>query len=70
MAKADGSDSDRSETSMYHVVCHDCPTESVSQSEPDAERRSTEHRSTTGHNVEYAALTGAGRTTGAVVETE
>ena len=44
----------------YHIVCHDCPTELLVDGEAKAERRLSEHRSSTGHNVEFAALRGVG----------
>jgi hypothetical protein len=58
------------ESPAYHIVCHDCPTEFVSRSESDAERHFSEHRSSTGHNVEYADLTGEGSGNDAAVESE
>ncbi|GGI97513.1 hypothetical protein GCM10008995_04260 [Halobellus salinus] len=42
----------------YHIVCHDCPTELLADGEAEAQRHLSEHRSSTGHNVEFAALRG------------
>jgi len=44
------------EAEVYHIVCHDCPTEFVSRGESKAREQLSEHRSATGHHVEYAAL--------------
>lgn len=44
------------EADVYHIVCHDCPTEFVSKGESKAREQFSEHRSTTGHRVEFAAL--------------
>ena len=50
-------DSETADTDdVYHIVCHDCPTELLSHGEAEAERQLSKHRSSTGHNVEYAAL--------------
>ena len=43
---------------VYHVVCHDCRTEFLATDGSEAERQLSEHRSSTGHNVEFAALDG------------
>jgi hypothetical protein len=40
----------------YHIVCHDCATEFLTSGEAEAEQRLSEHRSETGHNVEFAPL--------------
>jgi hypothetical protein len=42
--------------SAYHVVCHDCQTESITFAADEAEAQLSEHRSETGHNVEVALL--------------
>lgn len=44
------------EVDIYHVVCHDCPTEFVCKGESAARERLSQHRSATGHRVELAAL--------------
>ncbi len=46
------------EAGVYHVVCHDCPTEFLVTDGSEAEQRLAEHRSATEHNVEMAALGG------------
>jgi hypothetical protein len=46
------------EPGVYHVVCHDCQTEFLATDGSEAERQLSEHRSSTGHNVEFAALGG------------
>ena len=46
------------DTSAYHIVCHDCPTELLTNGEAKAEQQLSEHRASTGHNVEFAALSG------------
>jgi hypothetical protein len=56
MSQVFDADSDANEEYLYHVVCHDCPTESVSERASDAEERLDEHRSSTGHNIEVAQL--------------
>ncbi|MFB6251243.1 MAG: hypothetical protein ABEI27_06085 [Halobellus sp.] len=55
---ADGGPSESA--SAYHVVCHDCQTESVAFAEDEAEAQLSEHRSETGHNVEIALLADSG----------
>lgn len=40
----------------YHIVCHDCPTEFLTSGRSEAEQRLSEHRRSTGHNVEFASL--------------
>jgi hypothetical protein len=44
------------ESKVYHIVCHDCPTEFVSQGESKAQKQLSEHESETNHHVEFAAL--------------
>ncbi|WP_336025506.1 hypothetical protein [Halobellus salinisoli] len=56
MAHASDVDPELTGGYLYHVVCHDCPTESISSGESEAEARLDEHRASTGHNVELAAL--------------
>jgi len=45
---------------VYHIVCHDCPTEFLATEGSKAEQRLSEHRSATGHDVDFAALGGTG----------
>ena len=45
-----------SEPKVYHIVCHDCPTEFVSRGESKAQEQVSEHKSATDHRVEFAAL--------------
>ena len=52
---------------IYHIVCHDCPTEFLATEDSEAEQRLTEHRSATGHNVDFAAI---GRVDTNTVESE
>ncbi|WP_311171462.1 hypothetical protein [Halobellus ordinarius] len=59
MAHAMDGDAEHEEV-LYHVVCHDCETEFLSHGEREAEERLSEHQSSTGHNVEYAALSETG----------
>ncbi|MFB6090133.1 MAG: hypothetical protein ABEJ97_03660 [Halobellus sp.] len=56
-------DTDTSEESrpVYHLVCHDCPTESVATDEREARERLEDHRAETGHNVEFARFTSVER---------
>mgnify|MGYP006273535149 CR=1 len=35
----------------FHVVCRDCPTEHLSDSEPDATQLATDHENAAGHDV-------------------
>jgi len=35
----------------FHIVCHDCPTEHLSDSERDAARLATDHENAAGHDV-------------------
>jgi hypothetical protein len=46
------------EHGAYHIVCHDCPMELLINGKAKAEQRLTEHQSSTGHNVEFAPLSG------------
>lgn len=41
---------------MYHVVCRDCTTESLTASRADAETRAASHASAAGHDVEFAPV--------------
>jgi len=41
---------------LYHVVCHDCPTELLVTGISEAEARLEEHQASTAHDVELAAL--------------
>lgn len=56
MAHATDVDSAVTGEYLYHVVCHDCPTELLSSGASEAEARVDEHEASTGHNVELAAL--------------
>ncbi|MBB6645407.1 hypothetical protein [Halobellus ruber] len=49
----DASDGDRN---TYHIVCHDCPTEFLTDGRTEAEQRLSEHRRSTDHSVEFASL--------------
>jgi len=46
------------DSDTYHIVCHDCPTEFLTTRQAEARRRLSEHRNSTGHNVEFAPLGG------------
>jgi hypothetical protein len=70
MSNAIDGDAPENESPVYHIVCHDCPTEFISRSESDAERHLSEHRASTGHNVEYADLSEASRLDRVAVENE
>ncbi|QCC47457.1 hypothetical protein [Halobellus limi] len=56
MSQVFDADSDADGEYVYHVVCHDCPTESVDARASDAEERLDEHRISTGHDIEVARL--------------
>ena len=49
---------DTTDSGTYHIVCHDCSTELLTNGEAKAERQLSEHRSSTGHDVEVAVLSG------------
>ncbi|MDS0298673.1 hypothetical protein NDI76_07955 [Halogeometricum sp. S1BR25-6] len=52
-------ESDRSNASArYHVVCRDCPTESVERTGVAAAQVRSEHVAETGHRVVVGALSG------------
>lgn len=40
----------------FHVVCHDCPTEEVTDTEVEAAKHYAYHLGGTGHDVEYAEV--------------
>lgn len=42
----------------YHVVCRDCPYESIEETEEWAQARVTAHDWETGHDVEYSPING------------
>ncbi|WP_049988011.1 hypothetical protein [Halobellus rufus] len=56
MAQAPDTGRDVAGEYLYHVVCHDCPTESLSEDATEAEAQGDEHRTSTGHHVEVAEL--------------
>lgn len=43
-------------TPLYHVVCRDCTTESLVDSEADAARRAESHAASTDHRVAFARV--------------
>ena len=43
-------------TSPYHVVCRDCTTESLVDSEAEAARRAESHTASTDHRVAFACV--------------
>ncbi|RLM87863.1 hypothetical protein D3D02_14170 [Halobellus sp. Atlit-38R] len=55
MSRAVDSDADPGDR-VYHVVCHDCPTEHLTERAAEAEKLFSEHRSVTDHDVDVAAL--------------
>lgn len=46
----------RSNTARYHVVCRDCPTESVERTGMAAAQMRSEHVAETGHRVVVGEL--------------
>ncbi|WP_200862326.1 hypothetical protein [Candidatus Halobonum tyrrellensis] len=41
---------------VFHVVCHDCPTESLRYTESDAENTAAAHTDSTDHHVSVGRL--------------
>jgi len=41
---------------MYHLTCHDCPTEELYRREALAAGRKLAHHDLLGHHVEYAEV--------------
>jgi hypothetical protein len=56
MTAPGAADSTDTDCGTYHIVCHDCPTECLTTEGTEAERLLAEHRTATGHNVEFASL--------------
>ncbi|WP_144902798.1 hypothetical protein [Halobellus captivus] len=56
MVRAVEPDAELTAKHLYHVVCHDCLRESLSSGAAEAEKQVDEHRSATGHHVEFATL--------------
>lgn len=42
--------------SIYHVVCHDCTTELLAESEAEAYRHAQTHAASLDHDVEFARV--------------
>ncbi|WP_435184308.1 hypothetical protein [Halobellus sp. EA9] len=57
MTRAVDTNTSEEQRSVYHLVCHDCPTESVIAGERVAQEQLEAHRAETGHNVELAPIT-------------
>lgn len=56
MSRPADADEGEKQRPVFHLVCHDCPTEAVARGEREAQERLSKHRSETGHNVELAPI--------------